>query len=107
MCRRSRNATASRGNMRFLCWSISIGNGSRAGWETPGWFSRKDSSAPRSVVVLHALARRLLEIADALANAASDFRQPICSENHDDDDQDDDQLRKAQTTHLANSLQLS
>src|SRR3954471_23393059 len=90
MCRRSKNATASRESSRFRCWSIWIGNGSRAGLEMPGSCYRQESIVPgASLVVLGTLSRRFLEIADALADAAPDFGQTICSENHDDDDQDD------------------
>ena len=36
-----------------------------------------------------------LEVLDALADAAADFRQAICPENQDDDHQDDDEFRNA------------
>src|SRR3954468_6353099 len=94
-CRRSKNATASRESLRFRCWGIWIGNGASAGAGGPAWCYRKEPPAREpSIVVLRPFSRRFLEIADALADAAADFREAICSENHDDDDQNDDQLGK-------------
>ena len=51
------------------------------------------------IAVVDPVARRVLEVPDALADAAADFRQAVGAEDQDHDDENDDEFGKAQTTH--------